>query len=113
MSTNLPESRTANQTMPVLAQYKPRVEYVPCYGDYVVWARWFSTWHGLVVNYDRDTDELHVLMAGVPYLLFTMAETNFERETVRLKLSEIKQARNGKYAIQHHDQAQNAIIWYI
>jgi len=99
--------------MPVLAQYKPRAEYTPCYGDYFVWSKWFSTWHGLVVNYDRTTDELCVLMAGIPYLLFTMAEADHDKETIKLKLSEVKRARNGKYAIQHHDPTQNAIVWYV
>ena len=99
--------------MPPLAQYKPRTEYVPLYGDYFVWSRWFSTWHGLVVDYDRETGDVHILMAGVPYLLFTMVEKNFEKETIKIQLSEIKQARNGKYAIQHHSQTQNATIWYI
>lgn len=99
--------------MPALAQYKTRAEYTPCYGDYFVWSRWFSTWHGLVVDYDQTTGDLYVIMAGMPYLLFTMAEADFDRETVKLNLSEVKRARNGKYAIQHHDQNQNANIWYI
>ena len=114
MSTNLPESRVNNQTaMPPLAQYRSRNEYKPNYGDYFVWSRWFSTWHGLIVNYDKTTDELYIIMAGLPFLLFTMPDSDYEKETVRIKLSDIKRAPNGKYAIQHHDQTQNAVIWYI
>ena len=113
MNINSPESRVANQSMPPLAQYRPRAEYKPLYGDYFIWSKWFATWHGLVVDYDKQTDFVSILVAGVPYLLFTMSEAEFDKETIQIKLSEIKRARNGKYAIQHHDQTQNAIIWYI
>jgi len=112
MSTSLPDSKT-KQNLPPLAQYKSRSEYKPQYGDYLVWSKWFTTWHGLVVDYDQTTNELFVVMAGIPYLLFTMQSTEFERETVKIKLTDIKRAPNGKYAIQHHDQSQNAIIWFI
>ena len=114
MSTNLPESKTIKQqSLPPLAQYRSRNEYTPQYGDYFVWSKWFTTWHGLVVDHDKTTDEVHILVAGIPYLLFTMDETEYEKETIKIKLSEIKRARNGKYAIQHHSQTQNATIWYI
>lgn len=110
MSTNLFESKT---NLPPLAQYKPRAEYIPQYGDYIIWSGWITTWHGLIVDYDKDTNKIHALMAGVPYLLFTMAPTDFAKETVEINLDQIKRAPNGKFAIQHHDQTQNAIIWYV
>lgn len=99
--------------LPPLAQYRQRSEYIPQYGDYIVWSKWFSTWHGVVTNFDANTQELHVVFAGVPFLLFTMDEEAQKKETQRIKLSEIKNAGNGKFAIQRHDQTQNAIIWYI
>ena len=112
MSTNLPESNP-KQSLPPLAQYKSRDQYRPIYGDYFVWSRWFTTWHGLVLDYDAVTDTVSIVMAGVPYLLFTMNQTELEKETIKITLSKIKEAPNGKYAIQHHDQTQNAIIWYV
>jgi len=96
-----------------LAQYKPRSEYIPQYGDYFVWSGWFTTWHGLVVNYDKRADELYILFAGVPFLLFTMNESEQEKETRKLRLADVKAAANGKYAIQQHRPEQNAIVWYI
>lgn len=112
MSISLPESKP-KQSLPPLAQYKSRNEYRPQYGDYFVWSKWFTTWHGLVVDYDKDTDEVAIVMAGVPYLLFTMSQAELVKETIKIKLIDIKRAPNGKYAVQHHDQSQNAIIWYI
>ena len=99
--------------LPPLAQYKPRSEYNPQYGDYIVWSGWFTTWHGLVTNYDKNSGELYVVFAGVPFLLFMMNEQELVKETKKLKIADIKGATNGKYAIQQHDQSKNAVVWYI
>lgn len=96
---------------PPLAQFKPLSEYKPRYGDYFIWSRWFSTWHGIVSNYDDKTNKVSVIFAGVPYLLFTMDESDQERETRTLKLSDIVNAPNGKYAIQTVEGSIS--IWYI
>ena len=102
--------------LPPLAQYKPRKDWRPQYGDYFVWSRWVSTWHGTVINFDQDADEVSIVFAGVPFLLFTMDlknEAAVKKETRKLKLDMIRNAGNGKFAIQRHDEAQNAVIWYI
>ena len=46
--------------LPPLAAYKSIKDYMPEYGDYVTWSKWFSTWHGVVSNYDVDTNEVPV-----------------------------------------------------
>lgn len=99
--------------MPPLAHYRQRLQYIPQYGDYIIWSRWFSTWHGVIKDYDKNTDELHVIFAGVPYLLFVMSDQEQEAETYKIKLSEIRSAKNGKYAINQHDKQANAGVWYI
>lgn len=112
MSTNSPESKH-RQDPPPLAQYKSRREYEPQYGDYLVWSGWFTTWHGLIIDYDNRTNKLTAIVAGVPFILFTMDPSNFDKESIRLDLDHVRKAPNGKYAFQRHDQSQNAIIWYI
>jgi hypothetical protein len=97
--------------LPPLAQYKPRSEYVPQYGDYIVWSRWFSCWHGVVTHFDKETREVHVIFAGVPFLLFTMSEVEQEKETIKLQLAELHGANNGKYSILQHTAQSN--VWYI
>lgn len=97
---------------PPLAHYKPRGEYDPKTGDYIVWAGWFTTWHGLVTGYDRATNELLCIFAGIPYLLLTMDPADFERETRRISLSSVKNSANGKYAILQQTEAKQA-VWYI
>lgn len=98
---------------PELAMFRQRSVYIPQYGDYVIWSGWISTWHGVIKKYDKNTDELHIIFAGVPYLLFTMPDKEQESETYKISLSEIRNAPNGKYAIQQHDKQANAGIWYI
>lgn len=97
----------------LLAHYKNRSQYIPQYGDYIVFAKWFTTWHGVITDYDSVTDELHIIFAGVPYLLFTMNESEQAKETYKITLREIKNSRNGKYAIQQQDKATGTPVWYI
>lgn len=96
-----------------LAQYRRLSEYTPAYGDFVVWSGWFTTWHGVVSNYDQQTDELYIIFANIPFLLFTMSSEEQERETKKIKLSKIKNASQGNWAIQQHDPIRNTIVWYV
>ena len=79
----------------------------------MVWSGWLTTWHGIVSFYDEDTDELHVIFAGVPFLLFTMNDGEMKTETKKMSLSKIRSAPKGIWAIQQHDYTKNASIWYI
>jgi len=96
---------------PPLCQYKPLVEYYPTYGDYVVWSRWFSTWHGFIINNDEKV--VDIIFSGVPFLLFTMTDEEQKRETYKIKLDTIRNSHQGNWAIQKHDSVKNTIIWYI
>jgi hypothetical protein len=96
-----------------LALYRSLKDYKPAYGDYVIWSRWFTTWHGIISNYDQDTDDLYIIFAGVPFLLFTMSEEEQKKETKKIKLTKIKNASQGNWSIQQHHQAHNTVIWYI
>ena len=67
----------------------------------------------LLKFYDNNIDEVHIIFAGVPFLLFTMSEQQQDAETKKIKLSELRDSKNGKYAILRHDPNANANIWYI
>lgn len=97
--------------MPPLAQYKNRSQYVPSYGDYIIWSGWFTQWHGIVTAYDDKSGDVSIIFAGIPYLLFTMPEQQYAKETTIIPLHKLQNAPNGKYAIQTV-QGGNA-IWYI
>ncbi len=101
------------QSLPPLAQYRNLADYHPVYGDFIVWSGWFTTWHGVVINYDEETNEIHVIFSGVPYLLFTLTDEEQKKETRKINLSQLKSASHGTYAVQQHDLVRNANVWFI
>jgi hypothetical protein len=98
--------------LPALAQYRSLTDYAPSYGDFVIWTGWFTTWHGVVSNYDIDRDELWVIFANVPFVLFTLEEAEQEQETRKMKLSLVRGA-HGTFAVMQHDYTRNTNIWYL
>jgi hypothetical protein len=66
-----------------------------------------------VSYFDREADEIHVIFAGVPFLLFTMDDEEMRKETRIIKLSTIRSASKGTWAINQHDYTKNASIWFI
>ena len=106
-------SPTNSIELPPLAQYKPISSYVPQYSDFIVWTGWLTTWHGIVTNYDKDTNELYVIFSNIPYLLFTMPDSEQVKETLKIKLDKILSSNPGTYAILQHSHNHNVNIWYI
>lgn len=103
----------AKGELPPLAFYKSIQSYSPSYGDYFVWSRWFTTWHGVVTHWDIEAGTLSIVFAGMPFLLLTMSEQEQQKETRTLKIMDIKNAKNGKFAIQQQDPETKQPVWYI
>ena len=101
------------QDLPPLAIYKRVVEYVPQYGDFIVWTGWFSTWVGVVTHFDKNTNELHVIFSTIPYLLFTMSDVEQKKETRKIDINKIKSSQSGTYAVLQRDYQHNVNVWYI
>lgn len=97
---------------PPLAHFKQRNDYHPLIGDFIVWSGWITTWHGIIVGYDRETDDLICVFSGVPYLLMTLNPNDYDKETRRLKLTNIRNAGNGKFAILQKADNQQP-VWFI
>lgn len=106
-------SKNNRPDLPPLAQYKSVAEYIPRYGDMIVWAGWFSTWYGVVSDFDEKTGELVIIFAGLPYLLFTMDEQEQKKETRRVSLDKIQKSPHGVFAVHQHDYTRNVSIWFI
>lgn len=100
------------QTSTEIARYRPIVTYIPTIGDYIVWAGWFSTWHGLVVGFDRETEDVSIVFAGLPFLLFTMDPAEQKKETKVLKLAKIRSSANGTFATSQQTEGYTQ-VWYI
>lgn len=99
--------------LPPLAYHRPRALYNPLYGDFIIWSKWFTTWYGVVTNFDVNNKELSVIFEGLPILLFTMSDEDQAEETYTLKLTELKNAKNGKYSVLQRDPQTREYIWYI
>ena len=96
-----------------LAQYNPLSKYLPQIGDFVVWSGWFTTWSGIVNGFNPDTTDVSIIFAGMPYLLFTLSESEMKKSEKILPLSKITSALHGEFAVLKHDQTRNACIWFI
>lgn len=107
------DSHGKNVDLPPLANYRNLQDYVPAYGDFVVWSGWFTTWFGVVANYEQNTGDVHIIYAGLPFLLFTSTDEEQRRDTRRIQLSALRMSNKGKYAILQHDFTKNASVWYI
>jgi len=99
--------------LPPLANYADLRKYIPAYGDYLIWSKWFTTWHGFVVDFDAKTLEVSVIFAGLPIMLVTMTEAEQKKETRKISLGELNNATKGKYAVLRHDIQNNANVWFV
>ena len=99
--------------LPPLAIYRRVSDYVPAYGDFIVWSGWISSWHGVVSYSDPESNNVSVIFSTLPFLLFTMDNKMQEKETRILPLAFIRNSSNGVFAICQHDYIHNATIWYI
>ncbi len=99
--------------LPPLAHYKDIAEYVPHYGDVVVWSGWFNSWYGVVTDFDAETGDLSVVFGGLPSLLFTMKDHEMQKETRKITLAKIQAASHGTFAVHQHDFTRNISLWFV
>lgn len=96
-----------------LMQFKDLAVYIPTISDFVVWSGWFTTWTGVVSGYDQKTDEVLIIFSGMPYGLSVMFEDEYNKNTKKIPLADIKKAWKGSWHFQHHDTKLNAVYWYV
>jgi hypothetical protein len=100
-------------TPPPLAHYNNIADYIPRYGDYVIWSGWFTTWHGIVVDFSVQTGEVSIIFSGLMSLLLTLRPDEQAKDTRKIKLTKIQDSSYGTWTAQQHDQTRNVNIWYI
>lgn len=88
----------------------PILIYQPVFGDYLIWSKWFSTWHGFLVEFDTK-DVVTFVMAGLPSLL--VSQTTVGKSIVKLNLTDIRNSKAGKFAIIRHSPEQNRMVWHV
>lgn len=83
------------------------LNYKPMYGDYLIWSRWFSAWHGYLI--DMQDKELHFIMAGVPILL--LSDNQSAKSIIKININDIRNSKGGKYSIVR--PSNNEMKWYV
>lgn len=90
----------------VLAQSRPLGVWNPAVGDFIIWHGWiYGHWYGIINRVERD--KLYVIKESLPKLLVTMAESDYEKNTIFVSASKVKTSVAGTYHV-----LQNG-IWYI
>ena len=102
-----------NINMPPLAYHTSRQKYTPKYGDFIIWSKWFTTWYGVVSDYDLDKNEVSVIFEGLPVLLFMINNDEQYKLTYKIKLMDIRNAKSGKYAILQQDESTKEGVWFV
>ena len=89
-----------------LVRYRQLTNYTPKMGDFIIYIGWMiSRWYGVISAIDKD--EIVVIKDGVPSLLFTMNESNYSKNTIRLELGDIIDSSPGAYSVLQDG------VWYV
>ena len=84
--------------------------YSPVYGDYLVWSKWFTTWHGFLVDFDQKGDCSFVI-AGLPIFLVNQ---NLSNKSIKvLKLDKIRNSGGAKFTIIRHTNEYDLPMWFV
>jgi hypothetical protein len=90
----------------VLAQSRPLGVWNPAVGDFIIWHGWlYGRWYGIINRIERD--KLYVIKDNLPKLLLTMAESDYEKNTIFESASKIKASVAGTYHVLQNN------VWYI
>ncbi len=84
--------------------------YQPIFGDYLIWSKWFSTWHGFLVDLDTKGTATF-LMAGLPSLL--VSDSNIGKSMVKIDIIDLRNSKGGKFTIMRYSPESNKWIWYV
>ncbi len=100
-----------NRQMDVnMAQRKPLHAWEPDIGDWIIIHGWVSHWFGVVSKIDRTTNSVEVIRAGLPAILFSYAEDEMVKNTIKINVTRIRNSRT-KYSVVKNEQA--AMVWYV
>lgn len=107
-----------------LAYYAPIGKYLPTKGDFIINVRFrpwglfigdglYQTRYGVVDGFEPNSMNVSVLFDGLPSLLFTMDESEYDSRRVKIPLGKMRNAAKGTWAVMKHDKQHNVPIWYV
>jgi hypothetical protein len=80
-----------------LLRYRSLAKYQPRVGDFIIFTGWFSRWYGVASAVDKG--ELTIIKDGLPSLLFTMDESDYAKNSIKLGLGGIINSSPGAYSV--------------
>lgn len=95
-----------------LAQHTSIAGWKPDVGDFVVWHGWLQHWFGVVSAVNDD--EVTIIRKGMPILLFTLTQSDYDKNRLIISLSEIRSGGSfwhGTYSVVK--AVRNNIVWYV
>jgi hypothetical protein len=92
-----------------LAHFKYLTEWSPQIGDIVIWHGWFTHWYGVVSSITNST--VGIIKSGLPILLLTMDQSDYDGNTMNVSISDIRRSTGGKYATIR--SVGSNTVWYI
>jgi len=95
---------------PMLAEYTSIGDYMPEYGDMVIWAGWISQWNGFVVGYDPVSTKVEIIFSSLMLTLLTMSDVEQKRETKHIELHKIKNSTGGEWSVM---RSTKGVVWYV
>ena len=95
-----------------LAHHAPISRWKPEVGDFIVWHGFFTHWFGVVC--EVKADEVTVIKAGMPLLLFSMSQSEYDKNKESIGIGMIQSGGSfwhGKYAA--IKSMQNTTVWFV
>lgn len=88
-----------------LARFGNIAAWDPQVSDFIIWHGWFSRWYGVVSLVLGDN--VLIVKENLPCLLFSMPQSEYEKNSIQVPISKIKGSQGGEFHVLQKD------IWYI
>lgn len=84
--------------------------YYPSVGDLLIWSGWFSTWYGFLEE-SKQKETCVFVFSALPILL--VSDDKSLRHIREIKLKDLRNSKNGKFAILRNSSEYEKPIWFI
>lgn len=83
--------------------------YYPSIGDTLIWSGWLSTWYGILEE-TKQKENCVFVFSALPILLVSNDSSKYIKE---IQLKDIRNSKNGKFAIFRNSAEHEKQIWFI
>lgn len=98
--------RAANSGVSVeLAKYRGLPDWKPKVGDFIIWHGWFTRWYGVISGFDGG--DAIIIKENLPKLLFTLSNSEYGKNSVKIPIVAIIRSRGGEYHVMQDG------VWFV